>query len=88
VAEELDKNADCHRLGENEVLHRVTKLRNISQTEKRRKVNWIGHILFTTCLIKEVTEGKRAGKIGVTGRGGKTLSSYWMTLRKRKDTEI
>jgi ribosomal 50S subunit-associated protein YjgA (DUF615 family) len=28
-----------------EVLHRVKEERNISHTIKRRKVNWIGHIL-------------------------------------------
>jgi len=52
-------------LGENEVLHRVMEERNILQTRKRREANWIGHILFTTCLIKQVIEGK----IEVTGRG-------------------
>jgi hypothetical protein len=25
---------------------------------KRRKANWIGHILRTNCLLKHVTEGK------------------------------
>jgi hypothetical protein len=63
VAEQLDKDAVCNRLGENEMLHEVMEKRNILQTGKRRKANWIGHILFTACLIKQVTEGKIAGKL-------------------------
>jgi hypothetical protein len=55
-------------LGEKEVLHRVMEDRNILQTRKRWKTNWIGHVLFRTCLIKQVIEGKIAGKIEVTGR--------------------
>jgi hypothetical protein len=33
----------------NEVLHRVKEERNIIHTVKRRKANWIGHILRTNC---------------------------------------
>jgi hypothetical protein len=51
---------DCVR---NEVLQRVNKDRNILQTIKRRKSNWIGHILRRNCLLKQATEGKRQGKI-------------------------
>jgi len=47
------------------------KERNVLQTRKRRNANGIGQILFTTCLIKQVIEGKIAGKIEVTGRGGR-----------------
>ena len=32
---------------------------NILQTMKRRKDNWIGHILGRNCLLKHVTEGHR-----------------------------
>ena len=42
----------------------------ILQTIKRRKVNWIGHILRRNCLLKHVIEGKREGRIEVMrGRG-------------------
>jgi hypothetical protein len=57
VAQELDEDAVCHRLGENEVLYRVMEERNISQSRKR-KIKWICHILFTTCLIKPVLKGR------------------------------
>jgi hypothetical protein len=40
------------------VLHKVQE-RNILHTIKRRKANWIGHILRRNCLLKWVIEGKR-----------------------------
>jgi hypothetical protein len=45
--------------------------RNILQTIKRRKANWIGHILRRTCLLKHVTGGKIKGRIEVTGPRGR-----------------
>jgi hypothetical protein len=47
-------------MGERNILHRV----------KRRKANWIGHILCMSSLLKHVTEGKREGRITVTVRRG------------------
>jgi hypothetical protein len=69
-----------------EVLHRVKEERNILHTIKRRKANWIGHILRRNCLLKQVIEGKLEGRIEMTVRRGRRPSSYWMTLRKREDT--
>ena len=37
---------------------------------KRRKANWIGHILRRNCLLKHVVEGKIEGRIEVMGRRG------------------
>jgi hypothetical protein len=54
-----------------EVLHRVKEERNILQTIKRRKANWIVHNLCRNCLLKHVTEGKTEGRIQVTGRRGR-----------------
>jgi hypothetical protein len=51
-----------------EVLHRVEKERNILHTIKRRKANWIGHILRRNCLLKHVIEEKLEGRIEMTGR--------------------
>jgi hypothetical protein len=51
----------------NEALHRV-KERNILLPIKRRKANWIGHILRRNCLQKHVIGGKMKGRIEVTGR--------------------
>jgi hypothetical protein len=52
----------------NEVLQRVKEERNILQTIKRRKANWISHILCTNCLLNHVIEGVIAGRIEVMGR--------------------
>ena len=53
-----------------EVLHRVKKVRNISLTIKRRKANWIGHILLWNCFLTHVIEARVEGMITVTGRRG------------------
>ena len=44
-----------------EVLLRASKQRNILQEIRRRKANWIGHILRRNCLLKQVIEGKIKG---------------------------
>jgi ribosomal 50S subunit-associated protein YjgA (DUF615 family) len=51
-----DQLARCVR--NEEVLHRVKEERNILHTIKRRKANWIGHILRRNRLLKHVIEGK------------------------------
>ena len=65
------------------VLHRVKGDRDILHTTKRRNANWIGYILRRNCFLEHVTEGK----MKVTVRRGKEVSSYWMMLKKREDTE-
>ena len=54
-----------------EVLHRVKEGSNILHKIKRRKANWIGHILHRNYLLKHIIEGKIEGKVEVTGRGEK-----------------
>jgi hypothetical protein len=54
-----------------EVLQIVKGERNILHTAKRRKANWIGHILSRNCLSKHVIEGKIRGRIEMTGRRGR-----------------
>ena len=51
-----------------EELHGVKEESNILRKIKRRKANWIGHILHRNYLLKHVIEGKIEGKIEVTGR--------------------
>jgi len=41
-----------------EVLHRVKEQRNILHEIRKRKANWIGHILRRNCLLQWVIEGK------------------------------
>jgi hypothetical protein len=40
------------------VLRRVKEQRNILHEIRKRKANWIGHILRRNCLLQRVTEGK------------------------------
>jgi hypothetical protein len=54
-----------------EVLHRDKEERNILNAIKRRKANWIAHILRRNCLLKHVIEGELDGRIEMTGRRGR-----------------
>jgi hypothetical protein len=45
-----------------EVLHRIEVERNILQTIKRRKINWIGHVLLRNHLLEQITEGNIKGQ--------------------------
>jgi hypothetical protein len=44
-----------------EVLHRVNETRNILHTLKRRKADWIGHILCRNYFLKHFIEGNVDG---------------------------
>ena len=54
-----------------EVRHRVKEERNSLLTIKRRKANWICHILRRNCLLKHIIEGKVEGRIEAVGRRGR-----------------
>jgi hypothetical protein len=54
----MEKLSWTDRVRNEEVLQRVKEERNIVHTIKRRKANWIGHILRRNCLLKHVIEGK------------------------------
>ena len=54
-----------------EELLRVNKQRNILHEIRKRKANWIGHILRRNCLLKQVIEGKIKGEMEVTRRRGR-----------------
>ena len=51
-----------------EVLLRVNEQRNILHEIRKRKANWIGHILRRNGLLQQVIEGKIKGQIEVTRR--------------------
>ena len=55
------------------VLLRVNEQRNILHEIRKRKANWIGHILVRNCLLKQVIEGKIKGEMEVTRRRKKLL---------------
>jgi hypothetical protein len=72
----IEKIGWTDRVRNKEVLPRVKEERNILQTVKMRKDNWIGYILPRNCLLQHVIEGKMQGRIEVTGRRGKDVRSY------------
>ena len=51
-----------------EVLLRLNEQRNILHEMRKRKANWIGHILRRNCLLKQVIEGKIKGETEVVRR--------------------
>jgi hypothetical protein len=71
-----------------DVLLRVKEQRNILHEIRKRKANWIGHILCRNCLLQWVTEGMIKRGIEVTEDKEEDVGSYWMTLRKGEDTLI
>jgi len=71
-----------------EILLRVREQRNILHEIRKRKANWISHILRRNCLLQRVIEGKIQGRIEVTEDKEEDVGNYWMTLRKGKDTLI
>jgi hypothetical protein len=54
-----------------EVLHTVQENRNTLHTIKRRKVNWIGHILCRNCVLRQIIEENVEGGIEMMERQGK-----------------
>jgi hypothetical protein len=46
----MEKISWTDRVRNEEVLHRVTEQRNILHAVKRRKTNWIGHVLRRNCV--------------------------------------
>jgi hypothetical protein len=63
--------------GEDQFDRSCEELRGVTESQegeeyptnnKRRRVNWFGHILRSNCLLKQVIERKLEGKIEVTGR--------------------
>jgi hypothetical protein len=75
---EKTTSTDCIR---NEVLHIVKVEKNIIETIKRNKANWIGHTSHRNCLLKHVT----VDTIQVTGRQGrrrKQLLAYLKEMRR------
>jgi hypothetical protein len=64
-----------------EVLFRVNEQRNIVNEIRKRKANWIVHILRRNCLIKQVIEIKIKG---VTRRRGRRRKKLLDDLKDRR----
>ena len=67
-----------------EVLLRVNEQRNILHEIRKRKGNWIGHILRRNCLLQQVIEGNIKGQIEVTRRRGRRRKKLLDALKDRR----
>jgi hypothetical protein len=67
-----------------DVLLRVKEQRNFLHEIRKRKANWIGHILRRNCLLQGVIEGKIQGRIEVTGRQGRRCRKLLDDLKERR----
>ena len=67
-----------------EVFLRVKEQRNILHEIRKRKANWIGHILRRNCFLQRVIEGKIQGGIEVTGRQGRRRRKLLDDLKERR----
>jgi hypothetical protein len=57
----MEKISLTDRVNNEAVLHKVKKERNILHKIRRRKANWIGHILRRNCLLSHIIEGQIRG---------------------------
>jgi hypothetical protein len=65
-------------------LLRVKGQRNILHEIRKRKANWIVHILRRNCLLQRIIEGKIQGGIEVTGRQGRRRKKLLDDLKEKR----
>jgi hypothetical protein len=63
---------------------RVKEQRNILHEIRKRKANWIVHILRRNCLLRKVIEGKIKGGIEVTVRRGRRRRKLLDEFKERR----
>ena len=57
---------------------------SLSYEIRKRKANWIGHILRRNCLLKQVIEGKIKGEMEVARRRGSRRKKLLDDLKDRR----
>ena len=67
-----------------EVLLRVNEQRNILHEIRKRRANWIGHILRRNCLVQQMIEGKIKRQIEVIRMGGRRRKKLLGDLKDRR----
>ena len=80
----MEKNSWIDHVRNEEVLLGVNEQRNILREIRKRKANWIGHILRRNCLLKQVIEGKIKGEMDVTRRRGRRRKKLLDDLKDRR----
>jgi hypothetical protein len=76
----LDRSGE----NENEALRSVKEAWNVLHTTRRRKTEWIGHVLPRKLLLKNFDEEKIERRMKVTGRrerGSKQLLDHFQKRR-------
>jgi hypothetical protein len=90
----MEKISWTDRVNNEAVLYRVKEKRNILHTIRRRKANWIGHILRRNYLLSNIIEGKI---IGTRRRGKrhkqllddlKEARRYWKLKEEAQDCAL
>jgi hypothetical protein len=81
----MEKISWTDRLRNEGVLLRVKEQRKILHEIRKRKANWIGHVLRRNCLLQRVIEGKVKGGIEVTGRRGRRRRKLLDDLKERRE---
>ena len=81
----MEKISWTEHVRNEEVSLRVNEQRNILHEIRKRKANWIGHILRRNCLLQQVIEGKIKGKIEVTRRRGRRRKKLLDDLKDRRE---
>jgi hypothetical protein len=79
----MEKISCTDHVRNEDVLLRVKEQRNILHEIRKRKANWIGHILLRNGLLQRVTEGKIQRGIEVTGRQGRRRRKLLDDLKER-----
>ena len=80
----MEKISWTYRVRNKGVLHTVKEERNNLHKIKRRRANWIGHVLRRNCLLQQVIEGKIRGQIEVTRRRGRRSKKLLDDLKDRR----
>ena len=80
----MEKISWTDRVRNEEVLLRVNEQRNILHEIRKLKVNWIGHILCSNCLLQQVIDGKIKGQIEGTTRRGRRRKKLLDDLKDRR----
>jgi hypothetical protein len=87
----MEKISWTDRVNNDAVLHRVKEEINILHKIRRRKANWIEHMLHRNCLLSHIFEGKI---IGTKRRGRrckqlldelKEAGKYWQLKEEAQD---
>jgi hypothetical protein len=58
---------------------------NVLHKIRKRKANWIGHILRRNCLLKQVIEGEIKGEMEVTRRRRRRRKKLLDDLKDRRE---